>query len=93
MRPDYSSGSLQPRSPGIEIEAGNLSNSTMDYSEFAHPLACHEKSDYYQELDQEFRKYMEDPSYFQDNDRYAQPQPGHNGGFPNPQDYYFQGVD
>ncbi len=36
---------------------------------------------------------MEDPSSFQDVDRSAQPQPGHDGGFPNSEDYYFQGVD
>jgi hypothetical protein len=56
----------------------------MDCSEYAHVLAYHEKSDYYQELDQEFSRYMGDPSYFQDNDRYAQPQPNHRGDFPTP---------
>jgi hypothetical protein len=91
MRPDRASVSLQSRSPSAEVGDGSLSNSTTDYSEYTRPSACHEKSDYHKELDQEFS--MEDPSFFQDNDQYAQPHPGHSGGFPNPQDYYFQGVD
>ncbi|KAH0563165.1 hypothetical protein GP486_002273 [Trichoglossum hirsutum] len=93
MRPDYTSGTLQSRSLSVEIEDGNLSTSTTDYSEFAHPSACHEKSDYYQKLDQEFSRYIGEPSFFQDNDRYAQPQPGHSGGFLNPEDYYCQDID
>jgi len=93
MRPDCTSKSLQSRSLSVEIENGNLSNSTTDYSEYTHSSACHEKSDYHPELNQQFQRYMEDPSSFQDVDRSAQPQPGHSGEFPNPQDYYFQGVD
>jgi hypothetical protein len=91
MRPDCTSRTLYSCSHSVEIENGNLSNSTTDYSEFAHPLACHEKSDYYKELDQEYSRYIEDPSFY--IDRYAQLQPGHSGGYPNPQDYYIQDVD
>jgi hypothetical protein len=93
IRPDCTSESLQSRSLSVEIEDGNLSNSTTNYSEFAQPSAYHEKSDYYQKLDQEFSSYMEDLSSFQDDDQSAQPQPGHSAGFPNPQDYYCQDVD
>jgi hypothetical protein len=91
IRPDCTSKSLQSRSLNVEIEDGNLFNSTTDYSEFAQPSAC--RSDYYQELAQEFSSYMADPSSFQDDDQSAQLQPGHSGGFPNPQDYYCQDVD
>jgi hypothetical protein len=93
MRPDCTSENLQSCFLCVEIEDGNPSNSTTDCSEFAHPSAYHEKSDYHQELYQEFNRYMEDPSSFQDVDQSAQPQPGHSGGFPNPQDYYCQDVD
>jgi hypothetical protein len=91
IRPDYTSESLQSCPLSIEIEDGNLFNSTTDYSEFAQPSAC--RSDYYQELDQEFSSYMADPSSFLDDDQSAQLQPGHSGGFPNPQDYYCQDAD
>jgi hypothetical protein len=94
MRPDRASVSLQSRSPSAEVEDRNLSNSTTDYSEYTRPIsAFHEKFDYYKELDQEFSRYMEDPSFSQDDDQYAQPQSGYSRGFPNPEDYYFQGVD
>jgi hypothetical protein len=93
IRLDCTSEILQWQSPSAGIEDGNPSNSTIDCSEYVHASACHEKSDYYQELDQEFSRYMEDPSYFQDNDRHTQQQPSHSRGFPNSQDYYFQGVD
>jgi hypothetical protein len=93
IRPDCTSLSRQRQSPRTEIEDGNLSNSTTDYSKYTYLLACHEKSDYYQELDRQFSRCMEDPSYFQDVDRSAQLQPGHGGGFPNGQDYYAQDVD
>jgi len=36
---------------------------------------------------------MEDPSSFQDDDQFAQLQPVHSGGFPNPLDYYCQDID
>ena len=36
---------------------------------------------------------MEDPSFFQDDNQSAQPQPAHSGEFPNPQDYYSQDDD
>jgi hypothetical protein len=93
MRPDCTSESLQSRSLSVEIEDGNPSTSTTDYSEFPHPSACREKSDYHHKLEQEFSRYMEDSSFSQDDDQYAQLQPGHSEEFPTPQDYYFQGVN
>ncbi|KAF8855966.1 hypothetical protein BDZ45DRAFT_745972 [Acephala macrosclerotiorum] len=92
-RPDCTSESIRPRPPSAEIEDGNPSNPTTDYSKFAHPSTCHEKSDYYQELDQEFSSFMENPSCFKDDDKSAQLQPEHSRGFLNPQDYYSQDDD
>lgn len=80
----------QSTSPSAEIEDGNSSNSTTDCRENTNPSVCHEESDYRQE---QFNKYMEDSFYFLDVDQSVQSQPGHSGGFPNPEDYYFQGVD
>jgi hypothetical protein len=49
--------------------------------------ACHEQSDYHQELDQQFNKYMEDPSYIQDVDWRAQyPSGDFEGEFLDSQD-------
>ncbi|KAE8440513.1 hypothetical protein EG329_007410 [Mollisiaceae sp. DMI_Dod_QoI] len=50
IRPDCTPQSYQRQSPGTKIEDGNLSNSTADYSEFAHLSACHEKFNDCQEL-------------------------------------------
>jgi hypothetical protein len=92
IRPDCTPQSRQRQSPRAKIEDGNLFNSTADYCEFAHPL-CHEKFDDYQELNQEFNTYIEEPSSFQDDGQSTQLQPGHSGGFPSPQDYYSQDDD
>jgi hypothetical protein len=97
IRPDYTYESRQWQSPSAGIEDGNPSNSatdcSTDCSEYTQPSAYYEKSDYHRELDQQFNRYMEHPSYIQDVDRSAQPQSGHRGGFPNPQDYYSQDID
>jgi hypothetical protein len=93
IRPDCTSPSHQRQSPRTENEDGNLFNSTADSSEFAHASSCHEKFDHYQELDQEFQRYMEEASSFHEDGQSAQLQPGHSGGFPNPQDYYSQDDD
>jgi hypothetical protein len=51
IRPGGTFEDIQWQPPITEIEDGNPSNSTTDYSEYAHLLACHEKSHYHQELD------------------------------------------
>jgi hypothetical protein len=77
MRPDRTSESLP--------------NSSTGYSKYTHPRPCYEESDHYQELNEQFQSYMEDPFYFKGADPFAQLQPG--GGFPKPQEYYIQDVD
>ena len=74
IRSDYTSESLQSRSSSTDIKDGNLSNFTLDYSEFAQ---LSEKSDS-RELSQQFNRNMEDPS-FQNVDWSVQPQLSHSG--------------
>ena len=85
IRPDCTSESLQWQSPSAGIEDGNPSNLAADCSEYIHPSAYH---DHHQEPNQQPRRYIE--SSFQDVDLSAQPQPSHNWGDLNPQDYYNQ---
>jgi hypothetical protein len=60
IRPDYTYESRQWQSPSAVIKDGNPSNSTTDCStdcsEYTHPSAYYEKSDYHRELDQQFNR-------------------------------------
>lgn len=90
---DSISESLQSLSPSTEIKSGSLSNSIIDCSESAHPLAYHEQSNHHEELGQQSHRHMNNTSPVQDVDGLAQPQPTLDLGELDPQDYYIQDDD